>query len=251
MKPLPLIHPDWEAPSNIGAVCTTRIGGTSLPPYDDGAGGGGLNLGTHVGDDVERVAANRAIARRQLPNEPIWLAQVHGTRVADAEQAQTGNQADAIVAAQSGLVCCIQTADCLPVLFCDVTGKVVGAAHAGWRGLAGGVLENTIERMRAKGASEIIAWMGAAIGPQRFEVGADVLDTFAAHDARAAGAFQAIAGRPGKFLADIYALARIRLQACGVQQVSGGGLCTVSDTRFYSYRRDGVTGRMASMIWIS
>lgn len=251
MNPLQLIYPEWGAPSNVGALCTTRFGGTSLPPYDDGAGACGLNLGTHVGDDARRVAINRHFLRKYLPNEPIWLMQVHGNTVVDAAQAQSGVEADAIISTGKGLVCCIQTADCLPVLFCSTDGDVVGAAHAGWRGLASGVMENTLDRMRAAGAKDIFAWMGPAIGPESFEVGDDVRAAFADKDARAASAFQPYPNRAGKYLADIYALARLRLQDADVQQVFGGGLCTVSDPRFYSYRRDHVTGRMASLIWIS
>jgi YfiH family protein len=251
LNTLQLIMPQWSAPSNIGALCTTRFGGSSLPPYDDGVGGGGLNLGTHVGDDARRVAFNRGLLRAYLPNEPIWLAQVHGNTVVDAAEAQSGVEADAIIATGKGQVCCIQTADCLPVLFCSTDGKVVGAAHAGWRGLAAGVLENTVKRMQASGAGEIMAWLGPAIGPQRFEVGGDVKAAFADKDARAATAFQAYPDRDGKYLADIYALARLRLQNVGIQQIHGGGMCTVSDSCFYSYRRDHVTGRMASLIWIN
>lgn len=245
-----LIYPEWAAPSAIGALSTTRVGGVSLAPYDDGAGAGGLNLGTHVGDDPARVEANRAALQQHLPGPAIWLSQVHGNRVVDVADAVTGTEADAIITTQRGLVCCIQTADCLPVLFCDTAGTVVGAAHAGWRGLAAGVLENTVERMRVTGGDQIIAWLGPAIGPQRFEVGCDVVAAFVDKDKRAADAFCTIPDRAGKYLADIYLLARLRLQSAGVQKIFGGGLCTVSEKRFYSYRRDGVTGRMASMIWI-
>ncbi|HYD95507.1 MAG TPA: peptidoglycan editing factor PgeF [Noviherbaspirillum sp.] len=247
-----LILPDWTgAPPNIGAFCTTRSGGCSTGPYDDGAGGGGLNLGVHVGDDADAVARNRALLRGLLPQEPAWLSQVHGSTVADAGTVSGAPRADACIATTSGAVCVIQTADCLPVLFCDAGGAVVGAAHAGWRGLAGGVLENTVRRMRDTGASRILAWLGPAIGPQCFEVGQDVFDAFVACDRAAATAFVPQSGHAGKYLADIYALARLALQRAGVEQVSGGGLCTVTDERrFYSYRRDRVTGRMASLIWL-
>lgn len=244
------IYPEWDAPPRIGALTTTRAGGVSAAPYDDGAGGGGLNLGSHVGDRMSDVDANRQILRDFLPASPIWLNQVHGNHVVDAADATAGAEADAIVATRPGLVCAILTADCLPVLLCDSAGQVVGAAHAGWRGLASGVLENTVAHMRAVGAGELLAWLGPAIGPARFEVGEDVLAAFAARDAQAANAFQAIPGHAGKYWADIYALARMRLQSVGVQHIFGGGLCTVSERRFYSYRRDGVTGRMASLIWI-
>jgi YfiH family protein len=244
--------PDWkDVPANVGVVSTTRRGGVSVAPYDDGEGGGGLNLGTHVGDVPEHVQRNRALLRSTLPADPAWLSQVHGTTVLNAADVDNAPQADAAIATQIGTVCAIQTADCLPVLFCDKEGRVVGAAHAGWRGLAGGVLENTIARMRAAGAGDILAWLGPAIGPQRFEVGQDVFDAFAARDSRTAAAFRPVEGTPGKYLADIFLLARMVLRNQDVERVAGGGICTVSDPRrFYSYRRDRVTGRMASLIWL-
>jgi YfiH family protein len=244
--------PDWkDAPGNIGAISTTRRGGLSHAPYDDGQGGGGLNLGVHVGDDLNRVHANRALLRAMVPAEPAWLAQVHGVTVLDAADVADAPQADASMTTQQGVVCAIQTADCLPVLFCDAGGQVVGAAHAGWRGLAGGVLEGTVARMRAAGAGDILAWLGPAIGPRCFEVGQEVFDIFVGRDAQMRTAFVPIEGVPGKYLADIYRLAQLALANVGVERVSGGGLCTVTDhSRFYSYRRDGVTGRMASLIWL-
>jgi YfiH family protein len=246
-----VIHPEWVVPPNIGALSTTRNGGVSLAPYDDGFGGGGLNLGSHVGDRMQDVAHNRDALRALVPAQPVWLSQVHGPAVLDAASAAEGAQADACIATQGGIACAMLTADCLPVLLCDRGGRVVGAAHAGWRGLAGGVLENTVLRMRDAGAAEIVAWLGPAIGPARFEVGPDVLDAFVARQPQARAAFQAMPGRPGKYLADIYALARLRLESAGVRRIHGGGLCTVGEQRFYSYRRDGVTGRMASLIWIN
>ena len=245
-----LIIPEWPmAPANVGAMSTTRRGGASLAPYDDGTGVGGLNLGTHVGDDPDHVRVNRALLRTLLPSEPAWLSQVHGTTVLDAEDAGGAPEADASIATRPGVVCAIQTADCLPVLFCDLQGRAVGAAHAGWRGLAKGVLENTVARMRDAGATEIIAWLGPAIGPQCFEVGQDVHDAFVARNQGMDVAFRPHTA--GKYLADIYALARIALREVGVVEVFGGGLCTVSDNaRFYSFRRDRVTGRMASLIWL-
>lgn len=247
-----IIVPDWTGvPTTVGALSTTRRCGVSLGPYDDGAGGGGLNLGVHVGDELERVDRNRALLRQLLPAEPAWLTQVHGARVVDASEVKEPVEADACVATQSGAVCAIQTADCLPVLFCDVRGKAVGAAHAGWRGLAQGVLQATVAHMRTAGAGDIIAWMGPAIGPECFEVGQDVHDAFAKRDARMSDAFRPVDDRAGKYFADIYALARMTLEGCGVERIFGGGFCTVSDRqRFYSYRRDGVTGRMASLIWL-
>jgi polyphenol oxidase len=232
-------------------MTTLRRGGVSRAPYDDGSGAGGLNLGTHVGDLPQHVEQNRLLVQALLPARPAWLSQIHGTAVVDAAGATDTPKADASVATRRDLVCAIQTADCLPVLFCDAAGRVVGAAHAGWRGLAGGVLQNTITAMRNAGADEILAWLGPAIGPQRFEVGEDVLNAFAAVDVKTGAAFEPVAGRPGKYLADIYRLARVMLAKVDVQRVYGGGLCTMTDDRrFYSYRRDKVTGRMASLIWI-
>lgn len=254
------ILPDWpDAPANIGALATTRGGGFSLPPYDDGQGGGGLNLGLHCGDDADTVQRNRVRLQQVLPGRPAWISQVHGIAVADAASVAPGQPvqvADASVASVPGVVCAVMTADCLPVLFAGVDGKVVGAAHAGWRGLAAGVLGETIKAMRAAGAGEITAWMGPAIGPERFEVGADVFDSFMsgalvgeAEQVRAA--FKPCQGSGGKYMADIYALARLFLARDGVTRVSGGTECTATDAgRFYSYRRDQVTGRQASLIWI-
>jgi YfiH family protein len=247
-----ILTPDWPGlPPGIGALTTVRQGGVSRPPYDDGAGGGGLNLGIHVGDRPEDVSRNRALLHSVLPAEPAWLTQVHGSTVVDAATAADAPQADASIASERNAVCAIQTADCLPVLFADIWGRVVGAAHAGWRGLAGGVLENTVARMREAGAGDITAWLGPAIGPERFEVGEDVLRAFAERDAAMRSAFRPIADRPEKYLADIFSLARMTLARAGITAVYGGGLCTVTDqARCYSYRRDKVTGRMASLIWL-
>lgn len=246
-----LLIPQWQgAPGNVGALSTLRQGGCSPAPYDDGAGQGGLNLGAHVQDDPLNVTKNRQMLRSILPAEPVWLNQEHGTDVVNADTVVGTANADASVTTQPGIVCVMMTADCLPVLFCDVDGHVVGAAHAGWRGLAAGVLENTVAAMRARGAGEILAWLGPAIGPRQFEVGRDVLEAFVAQEEANRTAFVPIIGRDSKFLADIYELARHKLARVGVQRVSGGGHCTVSDQRFYSYRRDKLTGRMASMIWL-
>ena len=244
------IIPEWGAPANVAALSSTRFGGVSPAPYDDGVGGGGLNPAAHVGDDELNVVRNRAILVANLPAEPIWLNQVHGVAVLDASMAAPGATADAIISTQPGHVCAIQTADCLPVLFADAAGRVIGAAHGGWRGLAGGILENTVARMREAGAAELHVWLGPAIGPNQFEVGADVREAFLLRHEMAGQAFLPIADRPGKFLADIYQLARLLLQALDVTRISGGDCCTVSDARFYSYRRDRITGRMASMVWI-
>ena len=238
------IVPDWPVPAGVRALSTTRAGGVSVAPYDS------LNLGTHVGDDPANVAANRAQVRRIVPSEPAWLNQVHGTVVVDAASVAGVPDADASVSRTPGAVCVVMTADCLPVLLCDRAGTVVGAAHAGWRGLHGGVIEATVTAMQVAPA-DVIAWLGPAIGPTAFEVGDEVRAAFVAVDAIADAAFKP-AGQPGKWLADIYLLARQRLAALGVTAVYGGDCCTVSESRrFFSYRRDGVTGRMASLVWLA
>lgn len=245
---LDFIVPQWPAPARVRAIVTTRNGGVSQGRYAS------LNLATHVGDDPGAVAANRALLRSRLPAEPVWLEQVHGTNIVMAESS-LGERclppvADGAWTRQPGVVCAVMTADCLPVLFCDDAGSVVAAAHAGWRGLCAGILERTVEAMRVAPA-RIQAWLGPAIGPGAFEVGAEVRSAFLQHDAGAAAAF--VAGKePGKWLADLYLLAKIRLAGAGVIDVFGGGFCTYTDAqRFYSYRRDGVTGRMASLIWLA
>ncbi len=237
--------PDWPAPANVRAIQTTRTGGISQPPWVS------LNLGDHVGDVIEHVAANRAALHRLLPTEPLWLKQVHGVLAVDA--AKTAHlpvpEADASFSREMNRVCVVMTADCLPVLFCDRAGTVVGAAHAGWRGLLNGVLEQTMLAMRVDPA-ELLAWMGPAIGPAAFEVGEEVRQAFVEQQPLAASAF--LPAGDGKWMADIYALARIRLRAAGVPSISGGEFCTLSDSsRFFSYRRDGITGRMASLIWLA
>jgi YfiH family protein len=238
------IIPDWPAPANVRALTTTRHGGVSLPPYDS------LNLGDHVGDEPHAVAENR---RRLcdglgLPAAPHWLSQVHGTGCCDAALVPTGSEADAQFATRPGVVCAVLTADCLPLLLCDAAGRRVAAVHAGWRGLLHGVIENSIQAMGA--GSELLAWLGPAIGPTAFEVGEEVRHAFVAHDPRAEVAF-APAGAD-RWLADLYLLARQRLTACGVSRVYGGEFCTYADSeRFYSYRRDGQTGRFASLIWLT
>lgn len=234
--------PDWPAPARVRAMMTTRRTGASSAPFN------AFNLAAHVGDDPAAVAANRTALRRHLPAEPLWLNQVHGTAVAEAARDTAGCTGDAAIADQSGQVCAVLTADCLPVLFCDRAGTVVAAAHAGWRGLAAGVLETTVARMR-RPPGQILAWLGAAIGPAAFEVGPEVRTAFVARHPAAASAF---IPRADRFFADLYALARIRLAAAGVTGIHGGGLCTYNDTtRFYSYRREGQTGRMASLIWMA
>lgn len=236
------IVPDWPAPANVRALSTTRSGGVSLGPYAS------LNLGDHVADDPAVVAENRARLRKHLPAEPLWLKQVHRADVADADSAFGVPEADAAAARKAGKVCAVLTADCLPLLLCDQAGTVVAAAHAGWRGLAGGVIEAAVAAM-AVPPDEILAWLGPAIGPAAFEVGGEVRDAFLAFDPTAEAAFAPKDG--GKWLADIFLLARQRLGKIGVKSVHGGGLCTYTDgSRFYSYRRDGATGRMASLIWL-
>ena len=240
------IVPDWPAPPGVRALVTTRNGGVSRSPYAS------LNLGDHVGDDPVAVAANRSRLSEMLAGEasPVWLEQVHGTRIVDAAEylaSRTPPQADAAFARRSGVCCAVMTADCLPVLFCDDSGSVVAAAHAGWRGLLAGVLEQTIVAMGVPPAT-LLAYLGPAIGAQAFEVGDEVRDAFVADDGVSVAAFAPLPS--GKWLADIYRLARRRLAVQGVDRVFGGALCTASDAqRFFSYRRDGRTGRMASMIW--
>lgn len=238
-----LIIPDWPAPSNIRALQTTRAGGYSKGAYD------ALNLGDHVGDDPLVVAANRQLLTSFVPSEPVWMRQVHGMEVIDAATTNCLPEADAAFARTSDTACCVMTADCLPILLCDAEGSVVAAVHAGWRGLLQGVLEAAITRMQSS-PHNLMAWLGPAIGPQAFEVGEDVRDAFIKADETATQAF-ADKGN-GKWLADIYLLARHRLQAVGVERIYGGDFCTYADEqRFYSYRRDQVTGRMATMIWIA
>jgi YfiH family protein len=239
------IFPDWPAPANVRAVVTSRAGGVSKKPYDT------FNLAAHVGDDPAAVRANRARLREALkpPAEPAWLRQVHGVNVIDAAQAHGEPEADGAFAARPGVVCAVLTADCLPVLLCDRAGTRVAALHAGWRGLASGVIEQGV-RALAVGGGELLAWLGPAIGREEFEVGAEVRAAFVAHDPAAERAFRPRAD--GKYLADSVQLARQRLMAVGVADVYGGGFCTVRDSeRFYSYRRDGRTGRMASLIWLA
>lgn len=240
-----LIVPDWPAPSNVHAATTTRVGGSSLPPYDS------LNMAGHVGDEPAAVAANRQQVAEtlSLPDSPHWLSQVHGTGVANLDLETTGlPEADASMTRQAGCVCAVLTADCLPVLFCDKAGSRVAAAHAGWRGLAAGVLEATVASLDIP-SNEILAWLGPAIGPRSFEVGDEVYQSFVSQDAETASAFSP--SSPDHWYADLYQLARFRLNKVGVTEVFGGGLCTFEDgQRFYSYRRDGKTGRMASLIWL-
>jgi len=239
--PFDWIVPEWPAPPWIKTLITTRNGGVSRGAFAS------FNLGLRTGDDPGAVTANRAYLRGRLPQEPKWLAQQHGTAVVEVDDIDGSPAADASIARRPGTVCVIMIADCMPVLFTDQSGTLVAAAHAGWRGLAGGVLENTVRRMGVS-PGEVLACLGPGIGPQAFEVGPEVRDAFIARNALAASAFAP--GRSDKWLADLYALARLALARIGVTRVHGGGLCTASDPqRFYSYRRDRITGRMAALIW--
>lgn len=245
---LSVLLPDWPAPRSVRAAFTLRGGGVSTGPYES------LNLGTHVGDADAAVAENRRRvgARLHLPAEPTWLEQRHGAGVLDADatapRACSAPCADAIIARRAGRVCVILVADCLPVLLAARDGGAVAATHAGWRGLAAGVLEATVARLGVEPAG-LIAWLGPAIGPQHFEVGEEVREAFLTHDGAAAGAFAANAR--GRWQCDLGTLARQRLAALGVGAVYGGGWCTFADPRrFFSHRRDGRCGRMAALVWI-
>jgi YfiH family protein len=236
--------PDWPASKNIQAVTTTRQGGVSNTPFDR------MNLGDHVNDDSRAVQQNRQRLKDtlHLSKSPIWLKQIHSALISNLDDDSPLMDADAAVTTQKQQACVVMTADCLPVLFCDSSGSVVAAAHAGWRGLHASVLEKTVESMNAK-PENIMAWLGPAIGPSAFEVGSEVRQAFMDVQAQAEKAFQEKSN--GKWLADIYLLAKQRLNAIGVSQIYGGGECTYTDSeRFYSYRREVKTGRMASLIWI-
>jgi YfiH family protein len=248
---LVLLFPDWPAPANIRAAVTTRAGGVSLDDYAS------FNLAAHVGDGAEMVAANRDILVQSLalPEQPVWLTQVHGVDVLrhDSSRAvKPSLEFDACYSNLPGKVCAVMTADCLPVLFCSRDGKEVAAAHAGWRGLVDGVLITTLNAF-ACNRSEILAWLGPAIGPASFEVGRDVYDRFVLqwHE-YGENAVDAcfVAQADARWLCDIYALARLQLRASGVMAIYGGGEDTFADSQcFYSFRRDQVTGRMASLVW--
>jgi len=239
------LEPDWAAPARVRAVCTTRSGGASAAPYAS------MNPADHVGDVPAAVQANRARLQQQLalPGAPVWLQQVHGIDVVDAARVQGVPAADAAWTGQPGVVCVVLTADCLPLLLSDREGRCVAAAHAGWRGLAAGVIEQTVRTLPVA-PQQLLAWLGPAIGPGAYVVGEEVRAAFLAHDARAAAGFRPAA--VGGWHADLYQLARQRLAAAGVPAVFGGGLCTFTEPgRFFSYRRDGATGRMASLVWLA
>ena len=233
--------PDWPAPARVKACVTTRAGGVSLAPFDS------LNLGDHVEDSLEAVLENRRRLSEAFDIQPAWLRQVHGTRVVEADPGRTV-EADGSWTSTAGIACTAMTADCLPALFCDRAGTRVAAAHAGWRGLAAGVLEAAFESLDSA-PEDVLVWLGPAIGPQAFEVGPEVREVFMQQLRATAEAFVP-SHNPGKYMADIYQLARLRLAARGVSAVYGGGLCTVTDPRFFSYRRSPRTGRFASLIWL-
>lgn len=239
------ISPDWPAPAHVKAAATLRTGGVSEGTFAS------LNLGSHVGDDASAVAENRRLleAALQLPAAPVWLNQVHGTNVVVANSQGSPPTADGSVAHQAGQVCVVLTADCLPVLFCDRAGTRVAAAHAGWRGLAGGVLGAAITALDVP-PSQLLAWLGPAIEQDAFEVGPEVREQFMALDSRNAAAFTS--NDRGRWQADLYQLARNELARLGVSDVYGGGLrCHADAERFFSYRRDQRTGRMATLVWLT
>jgi len=246
-------RPEWDAPATVGALMSTRAGGVSAAPWDS------LNVGTAVGDDPAAVAENRARLAAAAGAAPVWLRQVHGARVVRVGAADLGRDppaADACWTEETGVACAVQVADCLPVLFAALNGRAVGAAHAGWRGLAAGVVEAALAAVGEAagcGPGDIAVWLGPCIGPRRFEVGADVLAAFgAAPEAPDRRHFVPRAGADGnpRWLANLPQLARDRLQAVGVRRVAGGGWCTVEQgSDFFSFRRDGVTGRLAALVW--
>ncbi len=250
-RPCEFLLPEWPAPAGIRALATTRIGGFSAGPYAE------LNLGTHVGDDAGTVQRNREVLCHdaRLPAMPVWLEQMHGTVVADLDHLPAGApppRADAAIASLPDRLCTVMTADCLPLLFCSRDGRRIAAAHAGWRGLCDGVIEATLAALcRPPGGpavADVLVWLGPAIGPSAFEVGPEVRAAFLDRHAGDADCFRP--GQGDRWLGDLFALARRRLNRAGVTAIYGGGLCTVSDPgRFFSHRRDGVSGRMATLIW--
>lgn len=244
MIPSQWLVPDWDAPACVRAFVTTRQGGVSEGGYAS------LNLGASSGDDPRRVAENRLIVRQHLPGMPRWMKQVHGIDVVKVDELGTHDVpiADAAVVGESGRVAAVLTADCMPLFLCDGGGGKAGVVHAGWRGMVAGVIENAV-RAIGGAPSEVIAWMGPTIGPTAFEVGPEVREAFLAADRGADAAFTA--HTPGKYMADLYALARMRLARAGVTRIHGGGFCTYNDSgRFFSYRREKASGRMGAFIWL-
>ena len=247
LKKTDFIIPDWPAPANVHALQTTRHGGISLPPYDS------LNLGSHVQDNPLHVAHNRQLLSQFVPSEPVWLNQVHGTTVVDAANTDCVPNADASFTVKPNIVCVTMTADCLPVLLCDKAGTVVANIHAGWRSLCDGIIEQTVQKMPVD-ATQLMAWLGPAIGPDAFEVGGEVRAQFIERDASSEAAFKPQGG--DKWLGNIYQLATQRLNRANISQIYGAGhqemYCTFNDKqRFFSYRRDNLTGRMATLIWLT
>jgi YfiH family protein len=247
------ISADWPAPKRVRTMVTQRTHGTSLSPYDS------LNLGDHVGDDPNAVLLNRQLLRAVLPSEPLWMRQTHGTLVSlslSGVRESLVSDADAAVTNRANEVLAVLTADCLPVFFCSADGKQIGVAHAGWRGLCAGILENTVSALIQQSVgltpSALLAWLGPAIGQNHFEVGKEVLESFAQRDFEInPQTFQPILQKPGKYLANLDLLAHQALKRAGVQNVYGGGLCTYTQSsQYFSHRRDGVSGRFASLIWI-
>ncbi|MDG6236802.1 peptidoglycan editing factor PgeF [Glaesserella parasuis] len=241
------ILPTWSVPDFVHAFTTTREGGVSQAPFDS------LNLGDHVTDDLQSVQTNREILQEQgnLPHFPLYLTQTHSTRVLRLPYEQNDIEADAVYTNQANQVCLVMTADCLPVLFCSKDGKEIAAAHAGWRGLCDGVLEATVAEFECK-PENICVWLGPAIGPTAFQVGEDVIEQFCAFDPQAREAFVADEYISGKFLGNLYQIAHQRLNKLGITEIAGGDYCTYCDAeQFFSYRRDKVTGRMATLIWRS
>lgn len=255
MKNNDLIIPNWPAPVNVKALQTKRTGGVSLAPHDS------LNFGSHVNDDPIHVAQNRQMLSQFLPSEPVWLNQTHSINVVDAAKANCVPNADASFSTQKNVVCVVMTADCLPVLLCDKAGKIVVAVHAGWRGLCDGALEASIDaacRAAQIIPNDLMAWLGPAIGPNAFEVGGEVRAQFMAQDGQAEAAFKPHGDnqKQDKWFCNIYQIAAQRLNNVGITQIYGGGIdtdfCTFTQKeQFFSYRRDGVTGRMASLIWLA
>jgi polyphenol oxidase len=237
------IEPDWPIPPGVRVISTLRGAGVSKGRYAS------LNLGDHVQDDAARVAENRQLLRdsARLPAEPDWLQQVHGVAVADLDAPTSARTADAAITREVARVCAILTADCLPVMLAAQSGEAIGAVHAGWRGLAAGVIESAVKSL-GLAPEQLQAWLGPSIGPRYFEVGPEVREAFVSADAAAASAFEPNAG--GRFQADLCLLARQRLERLGIRRIYGGGACTYADpTRFFSHRRDGQTGRQATLIW--
>ena len=240
------IYPNWQAPKNIKALTTVRSGGVSLPPFDS------FNLGDHVCDDPKAVQQNRSLLvdKFDLPHQPPFLTQTHSTKVIELPFTGSNVEADAVYTQQANQVCLVMTADCLPVLFFNKEGTEVAAAHAGWRGLCDGILEETVAKFKCP-TSDIIAWLGPAIGPTAFQVGEEIIEQFCAFDSNAKLAFIPDLTTSGKFLGNLYQLATQRLNKLGITEISGGGHCTYTEQdKFFSYRRDKKTGRMASLIWI-